>query len=132
MEMLAEDIKQATTKKVPIDAIKAGYQYKKKLMVRAGVEEEANVTLVDLQPGKVYKAEIKTRLGINTTMYEIKDLGNGVIMVTAGEGYATEKEALMNKYKRMNFLVAGMVRRKLRKQLKSIEAHLKNRANEGL
>ncbi|MCL2559582.1 MAG: DUF3284 domain-containing protein [Turicibacter sp.] len=131
MEGVVDDIHKATTKKVPPHAIAAGYTYKKDIVNRSRNKETVQVKITKLEPGVLYEAEIDTAMGVHTTSFEIKDLGNDQCVVTAGQGTALKsQEGQDTRFHRQNPIVSALIKSSQRKQLKEMEKYIKNKKFE--
>lgn len=98
-EMVLEDIKAATKKRVTVEDIQNGYQYKKELIGRTGQTGLVHAEILSLTPTQ-YSIQFKSAQGLNLVSYNYNKLDDSTIELIYEEDFMSD-----SKWNSLNFSV---------------------------
>lgn len=124
-DMVAQDVYNATGKKVKLSEIQKGYKYRKKLKGRVGKEGSVKTKIEELKSGS-YKASFNSSQGINYLSYDYADNQDGTVNLKYEESYDPSSKSKGLNYQLMDFLY----KRSNKKRINSMLTHIEHLINE--
>lgn len=130
MDMILQDINNATGKKVPASKIKEGYSYNKKIMNKTGKSGNVITRIEKLESG-LYQVAIESKNGINYIQYAYQDTPDNTILLTYSESFETESKLKDWNHSIMSKLYSKSTRRRVTVLLDQID-HLMQENQESV
>lgn len=127
---VAYDVSQAAGKTVTPDQIYSGYCYKKKMRNKMGQESHVDVVIKQFISPCCYEAKFRSAQGTNTIFYEIKDDGDGNIVVHYKERFEGENIFSSLNYKIVSWFYQRSSQKRISRMLLSIESFIRGSTDE--
>lgn len=119
-DMVAQDVFNATGKKVKPEEIKKGYKYRKKLKGKIGKEGSVKTKIETLESG-AYCASFDSAQGVNYLSYHFVDNQDGTINIKYEENYDPISKSKGLNYQLMSMLYKRSNRKRMNLMLTHIE-----------
>ncbi len=125
-ESVIYDIEKSTGKKLVPRDIYNGFKYTKNLKNKLGRRGEVDVTITHFVSPKLYGANFKSAMGINTIYYNIEEVDDENIDVIYKEEFIGKTNSMDLNFKIMNFFYKKRSKKRAIRLIKSIETYIKS------
>ncbi len=119
-DMVAQDVFNATGKKVKPEEIKRGYKYHKKLKNKFGKEGSVKTKIEELKSG-TYSASFNSAQGMNYLSYDYVDNQDGTVDLRYEENYDPSSKSKGLNYQLMAMLYKRSNKKRINSMLNRIE-----------
>ncbi len=125
-EMVVLDIENATEETVAIGDVQPGYEYKKQIKGRTGMNAGVRTTIVNLEPG-LYRAEFTSFQGVNFLEYKYKATDDGMVEIDYSEGFDAASKSKDLNHKLLTFLFSRSSKKRINLILDRMEFYIQGK-----